>query len=55
MADAQNSSTRAVRGDIYHIYVPSLSPLMLCIGGTTCEQADDDSSTHRALEVANIH
>jgi hypothetical protein len=25
----------AVKGDIYDVYVPSLLPLMLCIGGTT--------------------
>jgi hypothetical protein len=25
----------AVKGDIYDVYVPSLLPLLLCIGGTT--------------------
>jgi hypothetical protein len=25
----------AMKGDIYAIYVPSLPPQMLCIGGTT--------------------
>jgi hypothetical protein len=28
-------SAQTVRGDTYHVYVPSLSPLMLCIGGIT--------------------
>jgi hypothetical protein len=33
----------AVNGEIYDLYVPSLLPLMLCIGGTTIVIGD-----HRA-------
>jgi hypothetical protein len=43
----------AVKGDIYDVYLPSLSPLMLWIGGTTIvigEHRHDDSPTRHALD-----
>jgi hypothetical protein len=43
----------SVKGDIYDVYVPSLSPLMLWIGDTTIvigEHQHDDSPTRRALD-----
>jgi hypothetical protein len=42
-----------MKGDIYDVYVPSLSPLMLWIGGTTIvigEHRHDDSPTCDALD-----
>jgi hypothetical protein len=42
-----------MKGDIYDVYVPSLSPLMLWIGGTTIvigEHWHDDSPTCDALD-----
>jgi hypothetical protein len=43
----------SVKRDIYNVYVPSLLPLMLWIGGTTIvigEHRHDDSPTRHALD-----
>jgi len=43
----------AVKGDIYDVYVPSLSLLMLWSGGTTIvigEHRHDDLPTRHALD-----
>jgi hypothetical protein len=43
----------AVKGDIYDIYLPLLSPLMLWIGGTTIvigEHRHDDLPARHALD-----
>ena len=51
-------SIPAVRGAIYYLYVPSLLPLMLCIGGTTIMTNEHQAQqfVHSlCLRLANKH